>query len=153
MTAPSVPMQAFLDRLEGIRSGRHPAAVAKLASGWVVLGDWQHLPGYCQLIADPVVAHLNELPAPARQRFLKDAALVGDALLAITNALRVNYLILGNLCPALHAHIIPRYAWEQPASLTGPNALYFQGSGPKFSESEHGELRQKLAQALQARQA
>lgn len=143
-------MQGFLDRLEAIRCGRHPAAVARLGSGWVVMGDWQLLPGYCQLIADPVVPHLNALRGPDRQRFLDDAARVGDALLQLTDALRVNYLVLGNLCPALHAHVIPRYAWEQPANLTGPNALYFQGSGPRFSEHEHGQLKARLAQLLGA---
>lgn len=150
MTGPPPPaaLQAFLARVQALRRGQDAAAVAKLPSGWVVMGDRQLLAGYCQLIADPVVPHLNALPDRDRQRFLNDAARIGDALLAATDALRVNYLILGNQCPALHAHVIPRYAWEEPAHLTGANALYFQESGPKFSEREHGELKTRLAQLL-----
>ena len=39
-------------------------------------------------------------------------ATIGDALLEVTGAFRINYEILGNLEPALHAHIIPRYLNE-----------------------------------------
>jgi diadenosine tetraphosphate (Ap4A) HIT family hydrolase len=37
---------------------------------------------------------------------------VGDALLAVTDAYRINYETLGNSEPALHTHIIPRYRTE-----------------------------------------
>jgi diadenosine tetraphosphate (Ap4A) HIT family hydrolase len=33
---------------------------------------------------------------------------LGDALLAVTDAYRINYEILGNGEPALHAHVFPR---------------------------------------------
>ncbi|MGD0749887.1 MAG: hypothetical protein ABSA23_00600 [Anaerolineales bacterium] len=39
-------------------------------------------------------------------------ALVGDALLEVTGAYRINYGILGNSDPFLHAHIVPRYLTE-----------------------------------------
>jgi hypothetical protein len=43
---------------------------------------------------------------------------VGDTLLASTAALRINYAMLGNLEPALHAHLVPRYASEPEATRT-----------------------------------
>jgi diadenosine tetraphosphate (Ap4A) HIT family hydrolase len=152
MTAPPIPapLHAYLERLQAIRSGLHPSLIAKLDSGWVILGDSQFLPGYCLLIADPVVATLNELRGPARQHFLQDVARVGDAVLQVTAALRINYQILGNLCPALHAHIIPRYSWEEPSNLTSPNALYFQTSPPRFDQQQHADLLLRLAAALKA---
>ena len=41
-------------------------------------------------------------------------AALGDAVLAVTGAERINYEILGNIEPALHAHVIPRHATEEP---------------------------------------
>ncbi len=39
-------------------------------------------------------------------------ATVGDALLEVTGAYRINYVIAGNTDPYLHAHIVPRYLTE-----------------------------------------
>ena len=85
-----------------------------MASGWAVLGDWQLLPGCCVLLADPQVPDLNSLGTEARDSFLRDITRVGDAILQITDAERINYSIFGNSDPILHAHICPRYAWEEP---------------------------------------
>jgi diadenosine tetraphosphate (Ap4A) HIT family hydrolase len=30
----------------------------------------------------------------------------------VTDAFRINYAIMGNNQPVLHAHIVPRYMWE-----------------------------------------
>ena len=35
-----------------------------------------------------------------------------DALLTVTGAHRINYETLCNAEPALHSHLVPRYAWE-----------------------------------------
>ena len=85
-----------------------------MASGWAVLGDPQITPGYCLLLPDPVVADLNALTGAAREQLLRDMASLGDAVLAVTGAERINYEILGNVEPALHAHVIPRHASEHP---------------------------------------
>jgi len=42
-------------------------------------------------------------------------ATVGDALLEVTGAYRINYAMAGNTDPNLHAHIIPRYIAEPEA--------------------------------------
>lgn len=39
-------------------------------------------------------------------------ALIGNALLELTDSYRINYEILGNSDPALQAHIFPRYMSE-----------------------------------------
>ena len=94
------------------REGRNPWLVARMRSGWLVMSDTQVVPGQLILLGDPVVGSLNDLDAGQRAVFLADIALAGDALLAVTGCLRVNYDILGNTDPALHAHIVPRYASE-----------------------------------------
>ncbi len=72
----------------------------------------QYLRGYCILLPDPVVPSLNDLMQPQRTTYLFDMALVGDALMDVTGAYRINYAILGNSDQVLHAHIVPRYLSE-----------------------------------------
>jgi catechol 2,3-dioxygenase-like lactoylglutathione lyase family enzyme/diadenosine tetraphosphate (Ap4A) HIT family hydrolase len=135
-------------RVEALRAGKDPTFIARLASGWAVLGDPQVLPGYCLLLPDPVVSHLNDFDGAARSRFLADVAALGDAALAATGALRINYAMFGNLEPALHAHVIPRYAHEpevqQPLQ---PWALDWD-SAPRFDAASHGALRERVHAAL-----
>ena len=95
-----------------------------MPAGWAVIGDTQFLKGYCLLLPDPVVADLNDFTGDARLRFLDDMAALGDAILAVTGAVRINYEMLGNLEPALHAHLFPRYANEPEDLRTKPVWLY-----------------------------
>ncbi|HEX4912639.1 MAG TPA: HIT domain-containing protein, partial [Vicinamibacterales bacterium] len=101
-------------QVEAARNGELPCVIAKMKSGWAVLGDPQITEGYCLLLPDPVVSDLNALSGAARQQFLDDMARLGDAVLEETGAERINYEILGNVEPALHAHVIPRHASEDP---------------------------------------
>ena len=99
-------------RVAAARRGENPYVIARMASGWAVIGDVQPLPGYCLLLADPVVASPNALNEAQRVAYSLDALKIGDALLAITGAYRINYMTLANLEPSLHTHIIPRFADE-----------------------------------------
>src|SRR6266508_3341370 len=89
-----------------------------MRSGYAVLGDTQHLPGYCVLLSNVDGAdHLTDLPRPARFAFLADMAMLGEAVLVACRAadpgfLRVNYEILGNYVHRLHGHVHARYEWE-----------------------------------------
>ncbi len=144
MSAPTL-IHEIVDRC---RAGTYPAAVARLGSGWVVMGERQVLTGYCLLLADPVVPHLNTLAPDLRGQFLSDMALVGDALLAVTAGLRINYALFGNVDPALHAHIFPRHATEPEATRTlQPWALDW-AAAPPYCEPLHGELQRRLAARL-----
>ena len=96
-------------RVEWAREGANPTVICRMPSGWAVLGDDQFLRGYSLLLPDPVVPDLNSLASDERLRFLGDMAILGDALLEVTGAYRINYEILGNTEPALHAHVFPRY--------------------------------------------
>ncbi|HET8691037.1 MAG TPA: hypothetical protein VFM30_02820 [Steroidobacteraceae bacterium] len=135
-------------RVDALRAGRDPSFVARLGSGWAVLGERQFLPGYCLLLADPVVATLNDLAGEARAAFLGDITALGDAVLAATGALRVNYAIFGNLEPALHAHVIPRFH-DEPAELrTAHPWAYDWGAAPAFDPEQHRDLRDRIHAAL-----
>jgi diadenosine tetraphosphate (Ap4A) HIT family hydrolase len=137
--------------VERCRAADYPPMIARLRSGWAVMGERQVFPGYCLLLPDPVVGHLNELSPPARAQFLSDMGLMGDALLACTAALRVNYAMLGNLEPALHAHLFPRHAREPAATRsTHPWALDWN-LAPAYGEEFCGELKRRIAAEIASR--
>jgi diadenosine tetraphosphate (Ap4A) HIT family hydrolase len=135
-------------RVDALRAGDDPTFIARLASGWAVLGERQVLPGYCLLLPDPVVPTLNALQGAARQAFLTDMAALGDAVLTVTGAVRINYAIFGNLDPALHAHVIPRYH-DEPAELRAAQPwAYDWDAAPAFDPDRHRDLRDRIHAAL-----
>ena len=99
-------------QVEAARSGNESALICQIPSGWVVLANWQYLRGYCIQMPDPVVPSLNDLTQLARTAYLSDMAIIGDALLEVTGAYRINYAIMGNSDQVLHSHIVPRYLTE-----------------------------------------
>ncbi len=119
-------------------------------SGWVVLGERQVFAGYCLLLPDPVVPHLNALAGEDRCRFLADMAQVGDALIAVTGAIRINYAMFGNVDPALHAHLFPRLGSEPEATRTAQPWGFDWNLAPVYSDAVHGDLQRRISVQLQA---
>ena len=136
-------------RVAALREGRDPTLIARLASGWAVLGEHQFLPGYSLVLPDPVVPHLNALPADSRATLLADVSRLGDALLAVTGALRINYAIFGNLEPALHVHLVPRHAHEPEDLRTAHPWSYDWTVAPRFDAARDGPLVLAVRQQLQ----
>ena len=127
-------------RVTACRAGADPTLVARMPSGWAVMGDPQVLRGYCLLLPDPVVPHLNEMPPEAQLAFLADMARLGQAVLGLTGAIRINFAIFGNVEPALHAHVIPRYE-DEPAHLVKANPWgYDWNAAPRFEPEADGDL-------------
>ena len=143
-------MPLISHRVELARKGANDKVICRMASGWAVMGDVQFLPGYCLLLPDPVVSSLNDLDAQARATYLLDMARLGDAVLAATGALRMNYEILGNSEPELHCHIFPRYASEPEDKRKMPVWFYDWKTAIPYAEDQHGELRNTIAQLLKS---
>ena len=124
--------------------------LARMRSGFAVLSDTQFLPGYCFLLGSPRVRDLSDLDLEARAAFLVDMSLIGDAVQAVCSPWRLNYAILGNQKDFLHAHVIPRYAWEDEERRHASPWRYpvSAWSTVPFTEREHGELRLSLAAKL-----
>lgn len=138
------------ERVELARKGENPYVICKLPSGWLVIGDVQPLPGYCLLLADPVVASLNDLNEEDRIRYSLDVACIGDALLTVTGAYRINYETLGNLEPALHTHITPRYMTESVLKRRmAPGRAYSRLFARKYDPARDGEFIRRMRDALQ----
>jgi diadenosine tetraphosphate (Ap4A) HIT family hydrolase len=137
-------------RVAALRTGGDPTVVARLPSGWAVMGDPQVMDGYCLLLPDPVVPHLNALAGAARERFLADMARLGDAVLAATGAVRINYAMFGNVEPALHAHVFPRRADEPDGLATAHPWAWDWNAAPRFDAARHGALQARIRAALGA---
>jgi len=137
-------------KIRAAEAGQLPAAICRLPSGWLIAGDVQHLRGYCVLLHDPVAKDLNALSIPERTRYALDTARVGDALLAVVGAYRVNYEIWGNLDPALHTHIVPRFANESDKlRVLPPRQGYDWDHGPAFDLARDGEWMARVRDYLQ----
>lgn len=100
----------------------HP--VTELRVSVVSLYDDARFPGRALVVLKTHREHLHALEHAERAAFLEDQIAVGEALLELTDATRVNYAVLGNAVPHVHAHVVPRREaeprphrtpWEHPA--------------------------------------
>jgi diadenosine tetraphosphate (Ap4A) HIT family hydrolase len=136
-------------RVRECRSGTYPKSICRINSGWVVLGDVQFVRGYCLILPDPVVADLNQLKTDDRKTFLYEMSIVGDVLLEITPAQRINYEIIGNVEPALHAHIFPRYRDEPEDLRLRPVWFYDWDNAPAFDPERDLSLMEVISEHLE----
>ena len=145
---PTIPQ-----RVEAARAGTNPTVICRVPSGWVVLCDTQFLRGYCILLPDPVVPSLNDLKRAQRAEYLCDMATVGDALMEVTGAYRINYAIAGNTDPYLHAHIVPRYLTEPEELRKGLpwSHPHEERDSLLFDYERDKPLMQQLRQAIEKR--
>lgn len=139
------------ERVRLCQNGDYAKAICRVSSGWVVLGDVQFLRGYSLLLPDPVVPHLNAMSADARKTFLYEMSVIGDIILEITGAVRINYEMLGNVEPALHAHIFPRFDDEAEDLRLKPVWFYDWDAAPAFDAARDGAIMQSIAAGLKSR--
>ncbi|HET7628238.1 MAG TPA: hypothetical protein VFK44_07600 [Bacillales bacterium] len=141
------------DRIGAAQRGDNPMVIAKMRSGFAVIGDTQFLPGYCVLLPEREVDSLNALDFRERCDYLLDMSLIGDAIERVCKPRRINYSIYGNTDAFLHAHIFPRYDWEPAERIPYPVWQYPQNRWTdeeyQFSEAKHSDLKNQLAEALE----
>ncbi|HEV7715671.1 MAG TPA: hypothetical protein VGO53_08745, partial [Steroidobacteraceae bacterium] len=82
------------------------------------------------------------------QQFLMDMTRVGDALLKVTGALRINYAIFGNVEPALHAHVVPRFLEEPEALRTAHPWAYDWKAAPPYDRVAMEEMAESMRREL-----
>lgn len=146
-----------VDRIGAAERGENPTVLTRMATGWAVIGDTQHLPGYCLLLYHGEADHLTDLPRRERAAFLIDLSLLGEAVQRVCSNrdpafTRINYEVLGNSWHHLHGHVHARYRWEPDEYRRGPVWRY--GNDRLAAEHrlgpQHGDLRAQLTAALTA---
>ena len=128
----------------------NPYLVAELETGYAVLADNQHLPGYTIFVSKRCVPELHDLSPDVRSRFLDEMALVAEAVFRAFAPRKLNYELLGNSVAHLHWHIFPRYeddpnpqwpVWNNDEFLRAPRIT-------SLDPAELGERRARLRRAL-----
>jgi diadenosine tetraphosphate (Ap4A) HIT family hydrolase len=144
------------DPVDAALGGEHPLVMARLRSGFAVIGETQHLPGYSLLLSDDRSAdHLSDLDLVRRRDFLFDLALLGEAVESACRSdafRRINYEVLGNATAFLHGHVHARYDWEPAAFRNGPVWCYpkevRKDPAHAYDDERHGELRARITAEL-----
>lgn len=144
------------DRVGSALRGENPLVMARMRSGFAVIGDTQFMPGYSVLLTDdPAANHLTDLDPRRRGEFLMDMSLLGEAIETVCGRdglRRMNYSIYGNAWPVLHAHVVPRYEWEPAEFREGPVWAYPReqrhDGGKVYSDARHGGLRAAITAEL-----
>lgn len=129
---------------------QNPYLIAELSTGYAVLADNQHYPGYTIFLAKQCVPELHDLAPDIRSRFLQEMAQVAEAVFRAFGPRKLNYELLGNSVPHLHWHLIPRYAddlnrewpvWSDQAFLQAPPLT-------PIDPAQLAELRGRVQRAL-----
>lgn len=140
------------DRIGAALRGENPMVMVRMKSGFAVIGDYQFLPGYCVLLACPQAGSLNELNPEERKQYLFDMTLIGDAVMAACQPLRINYSTLMNADHYLHTHIEARYSWEPDEHRSRPVCIYPRemrfSKEYEYSEEKHGDMKRRITQEL-----
>ena len=145
-----------LDRVGTALAGTNPTVLRRMRAGFAVIGDVQHLPGYCVLITDdPTADQITDLTPERQLEFLEDAAILARAVSTVCKERdpefrRINIEIQGNTDAFLHAHVTPRYHWE-PADVVGMPAVLHHVRGLVTDEHRLGPQHDDLRAALELR--
>jgi diadenosine tetraphosphate (Ap4A) HIT family hydrolase len=83
--------------------------IADMAFSRLALVKNQYVKGYSVLICHKHVREPYELPQDERDQFFDDMMAAGMALEKVFGAVKMNFQLLGNAVPHLHAHLEPRY--------------------------------------------
>lgn len=129
--------------------------VYEFKHSYVELGKSQFWEGYCILFSKVDYEHLTDMPNKVREEYLMEMSILGDAMMEVLSPRRINYNILGNSHPVVHAHVFPRYEWEkEPLKQT----VVWRYEDETFSNPEyafdlvkHASLKEKLAKAIHER--
>ncbi len=147
------------DRVGSALAGTNPTVLARMTAGFVVIGDGQHLPGYCVLITDdPNANGLVDLEPAQRLAFLQDMTILAEAVQTVCSRRdpqfrRMNLEIQGNTDAFLHAHVTPRYEWEPEDIVGWPAALHHWTKRVDYEATalgpRHDELRAEIVREIE----
>lgn len=113
--------------------------VVKLNTAILHLYREQSYPGRCVLVYDRHVQKLTDLTAEEHAAFFRDVQHAAQVLTKLYHPDKINYLVLGDLCPHLHLHLVPKYQggtdWGSIFQMM-PNPAYFLSGEEEAAEVE-----------------
>jgi diadenosine tetraphosphate (Ap4A) HIT family hydrolase len=146
-----VPDCALCQRLSRVQTDA--ALLHEWADCCVILGDNGGSRGWCTLITTEHIEHLDALEPAKQMELFGKVALVARAIRSVFahsgaggGPPRINYECLGNVCPHVHWHIIPRHANDPTPNATvwgwPPEVL---AGNPAFRAEDAARLRAAIA--------
>ena len=95
----------------------------------------QFVAGYCVLICKRHVREPYHLTAEERSFFFEDMIDAAQAIERVFNPAKMNFQLLGNAVPHLHAHIVPRYYGDPaPGRPIDPEAQVITLTAQEYQE-------------------
>ncbi|MDO8611060.1 MAG: HIT family protein [bacterium] len=128
------------DRIELIKKGQNKYFVKEMKSGYVVLCDFQYFHGYTIFLSKIHTNELHKLGKKQSELFLKEMAIVAEAVINTFKPKKLNYELLGNSDSHIHWHLIPRYG-NDPCPDTAIWALDYGVRCSKKSRPSDLELK------------
>ncbi len=101
------PLCALIQSVES--SNKFTFLIARLDLSRSYLSSNQFVPGYCILVCTKHVIEPYQLTAEEQALFFGDMMRAAQTLEMVFHAVKMNYQLLGNEVPHLHAHLVPRY--------------------------------------------
>lgn len=120
--------------------------VAELPSGSVHLQNDADYKGYCILVFRRHAVEVHELTPQERLDWIDDIARIGRAITDVCAPDKLNLSMLGNLCPHLHCHVMPRYVGDP--EWVGAPAFRTTEQRASLSPEAFTSLRNALKTAL-----
>jgi diadenosine tetraphosphate (Ap4A) HIT family hydrolase len=100
-------------KIAQIQRGTYPGFISELETGYAILGDSQFFRGYTLFLCKEPAPDLEDLPREFRFQYLKEMALVSEAVASVIAPHKMNVESLGNVVPHLHFHLFPRQLSEK----------------------------------------
>ena len=95
-------------------TNEHGDLIAELPGSYARLHRNQTHAGYTVLIAKRHATELHELTTEELCSFWQDVAAIGRSITAVLTPAKLDYLVMGHLCPHVHCHLYPQYESDDP---------------------------------------
>lgn len=100
----------------------HGELIADLAGSYARLCYNQTQPGYSVVIARRHASELFDLTHEELRLFWIDVADLARTIQRLFAPVKLDYLVMGHLCPHVHCHVFPQYADDDPHGLLNPRS-------------------------------
>jgi diadenosine tetraphosphate (Ap4A) HIT family hydrolase len=91
--------------------------ITELRQSYARLVHNQYRRGYTVVILKRHANELFELSDAELAGYWRDVADTAAAVQHVFGAVKINYAVLGNLCPHVHCHLVPLYVADNPPPL------------------------------------
>jgi len=119
--------------------------VAELRQSYVRFARNQYRRGYTVVALKRHANELFELSDRELADYSRDVADAAAAIQRVFAPVKINYAILGNLCPHVHCHLLPQFVADHP-----PRLLDMAEGEVLLPEQEYEQILAKLRRELSA---